>query len=189
VQAQIARFLLRAIGWRCEGAAPEARKFVLIAAPHTSNWDLPLMLLMAKIHGIQVSWMGKHTLFRGPAGVLFRALGGIPVDRRSPQGLVGQMAEEIGHRDAIALAVPPEGTRSRSETWKSGFYQIARAAGVPIVLGYLDYGSKCGGFGPTLMPSDDTRADMDLIRSFYADKVGLYPDKFGPVKLREEPAG
>jgi 1-acyl-sn-glycerol-3-phosphate acyltransferase len=188
VHPKIARLLLSAVGWREDGAIPAESKYVLIAAPHTSNYDLPIMLLISWIYGVKVSWMGKHTLFKPPFGRFFRAMGGIPVDRRAPQGLVAQMAEVIEREDVIALVVPPEGTRSHSDTWKSGFYRIAKAANVPIVLGYLDYQTKRGGFGPVINTTDDIAADMDRIRAFYADKAGLYPAQVGPVELRGESA-
>jgi 1-acyl-sn-glycerol-3-phosphate acyltransferase len=158
----------------------------LIAAPHTSNWDLPYLLAFATIFGVRVNWMGKHTLFRGPVGWLMRKLGGIPVRRHRSNDLVQQMASVIQAEDRIALVVPAEGTRSYTPHWKSGFYHIARAANVPIVLSYLDYARRRGGFGPELIPSGDIREDMEEIRAFYADKKGRYPDKFGEIRLKEE---
>jgi 1-acyl-sn-glycerol-3-phosphate acyltransferase len=130
--------------------------------------------------------MGKHTLFRGPMGTVMRALGGIPVRRDRVGGLVAQMVEAFERNPSLVLTVPPEGTRTYVPYWKSGFYQIARAAQVPIVLGYLDYERRCGGLGPALLATDDIRADMDEIRAFYSDKRGLYPDRFGEIRLKEE---
>jgi 1-acyl-sn-glycerol-3-phosphate acyltransferase len=132
--------------------------------------------------------MGKHTLFRGPLGPMMRWLGGVPVYRARAGGLVTQMAQAFARDSELVLTVPPEGTRARAVCWKSGFYQIARAARVPIVLGYLDYERRRGGLGPILVPGDDLRADMDTIRAFYADKRGKYPDCFGDVRLAEEGA-
>lgn len=177
---------LRAIGWKWEGERPDEPKMVLIAAPHTSNWDLPHMLAFAFIFDVPLSWMGKHSLFRGPGKWLFSALGGVPVDRRAPQGLVAQVAEVFASRERMVLAVPPEGTRGRAEYWKSGFYHIAVAAEVPILMGFLDFGRKRGGYGPLLWPSGDIKADMDEIRAFYSDKQGRYPEDFGPIRLRVE---
>lgn len=182
----IGKSYLRIIGWRWEGERPEESKYVLIAAPHTSNWDLPHMLAFAFIYDIPLAWMGKHTLFEGFGGRLMRSLGGVAVDRRAPQGLVSQVAAEFARRDKMALAVPPEGTRSRRDYWKSGFYYIALEANVPILMGFLDFGNKRGGYGPLFWPTGDVRADMDEIRAFYADKSGKYPDMFGPVRLRIE---
>jgi 1-acyl-sn-glycerol-3-phosphate acyltransferase len=187
VRKTIANAFLRATGWRPEGARPTARKFVLIAAPHTSNWDLAYLLALAETFDLRVSWLGKHTLFLPPLGFVMRAVGGIPVVRHKRTNLVQQVAELFAERDELALTVPAEGTRSYAEYWKSGFYRIAQAANVPIVFGYLDYARKRGGFGPDpLMPTGDLKRDMDVVRAFYADKVAKFPSQFGPIRLREE---
>jgi 1-acyl-sn-glycerol-3-phosphate acyltransferase len=177
---------LRLTGWRPEGRPPAERKYVLIAAPHTSNWDLPYLLAMAAVFRVRITWMGKHTLFRGPMGWMMRQLGGMPIRRDRSNDLVQQMALAIEAADSIALVVPAEGTRSYTANWKSGFYHIARIANVPIVLSYLDYTRRRGGFGPALMPTGDISQDMDDIRSFYADKQARYPDKTGEIRLKEE---
>jgi 1-acyl-sn-glycerol-3-phosphate acyltransferase len=184
----LARWFLRLSGWALEGERPAARGFVLIAAPHTTNWDLVYFLAHAWAFGIRPSWMGKHTLFRGPLGPVMRWLGGVPVFRARAGGLVAQMALAFERAPDLVLTIPPEGTRGRATHWKSGFYQIARAARVPIAMGYLDYQRRRGGLGPLLIPSNDLRADMDAIRAFYADKRGKYPDRFGDVRLAEEGA-
>jgi 1-acyl-sn-glycerol-3-phosphate acyltransferase len=186
VRKLLARAWLRLTGWAPEGELPAAAHFVLIAAPHTSNWDLAYLLALAEVYGLRVSWMGKHTLFRPPLGALFRALGGIPIRRHERGDRVAVMAAEFALRERFALVVPSEATRSWAPYWKSGFYHIARRAGVPIVLGFLDYRRRRGGFGPSLVPTGDVAKDMDAIRAFYADKVGKHPDQFGPVRLREE---
>jgi 1-acyl-sn-glycerol-3-phosphate acyltransferase len=182
----LASLFLRVTGWRPEGARPAARRYVLIAAPHTSNWDLPYLLALAAVYDVRVSWMGKDTLFRGPWGALLRWLGGIAVDRTHRGNLVRQMSERFERSDRLALVVPAEGTRSYTAHWRSGFYHIAQSAKVPVVLGYLDYQRKRGGFGPELILTGDVRQDMDEIRGFYSDKVGRYPECFGPVRLKEE---
>jgi len=181
-----ARTFLRLTGWQAEGGRPLERKFVLIAAPHTSNWDLLFLLAFAALYDIRIAWMGKHTLFRGPMGRVMRALGGVPVVRSHRTRLVDTLAGEFGRREELALVVPAEGTRRYTAHWKSGFYHIARRADVPIVLGFLDYGRRRGGFGPALRPSGDVRSDMDQIRDFYSDKAGRYPDQFGSIRLKEE---
>lgn len=173
-------------GWRVVGPKPDSRRFVLIAAPHTSNWDLFYLLMLAWSVDTSVSWMGKHTLFRGPMGSLMRAVGGVAVQRDRRNDLVKQMVDVFASREQLALIVPPEATRQRVEYWKSGFYRIALAAGVPIYFGYLDYPSKTGGFGSFVMPTGDVAADMAVIRAFYADKTGRYPECFGPCRLRDE---
>ena len=135
----IARWFLRLAGWTIEGERPAHSRFVLIAAPHTSNWDFPYMLAYAAVFDIKVSWLAKHSLFFPPAGWIMRALGGIPVVRHKNSNVVGQMVDAFNKTDELALVVPTEGTRKRVEYWKSGFYHIASGAGVPIVPSYLDY--------------------------------------------------
>ena len=184
----IARAFLRVTGWQPEGARPTTPRFVLIAAPHTSNWDLAYLLTLAEVYDLRISWMGKHQIFRWPFAGLFRSLGGISIRRHERADRVSAMAKEFAERETFALVVPSEATRSWAPYWKSGFYHIARGANVPIVMGFLDYRRRRGGFGPALLPSGDITKDMDQIRAFYAGKVGKYPEKFGPVKLREEEA-
>jgi len=182
----VARLILLVLGWRVEGVAPPINKYVLIAAPHTSNWDLLFMLAAGAQLGIRTAWMGKHTLFRWPLGALLRALGGIPVDRTGPNEAVGQIAAAMLHAQRMVIAIPPEGTRKRSEYWKSGFYHIAQSAQVPIVLTYLDYGRKCAGIGPALDSRLPAKVLMAKAREFYQTITPKYPDRFGPVRLRQE---
>jgi 1-acyl-sn-glycerol-3-phosphate acyltransferase len=186
VEKLLARGFLWISGWKPEGTKPLASRYVLIAAPHTSNWDLAFLLAFAAVFDVRVSWLGKHALFRPPIGWVMRRLGGIPVVRHRRGDLVAQAARSFASRQELALVVPAEGTRSRASHWKSGFYHIARTANVPIVLGYLDYARRRGGFGPAIEASGDVRGDMDLIRSFYADKVARHPSQFGDVRLAEE---
>jgi 1-acyl-sn-glycerol-3-phosphate acyltransferase len=186
LSAWFARALLKALGWKIEGQKPLHRKYVLIAAPHTSNWDFPMMILFAWAFGISINWMGKKSLFHGPLGWIMRGLGGIPVQRRQASNLVAELVTAFDERDTLVLAVPTEGTRARAEYWKSGFYHIARGAEVPIVPSYLDYGRKRGGFGPALPVSGDICRDMDLLRGFYKPMKGRYPENFSPVRLKEE---
>jgi 1-acyl-sn-glycerol-3-phosphate acyltransferase len=182
----IARVLLRIGGWTAVSQPPDVNKYVLIAAPHTSNWDFVWTLAFARLYGVRIQWIGKHTLFRWPFGGFMRMLGGIPVKRDRRQSLVRQLAGMINAADSICLVVPVEGTRNHVKHWKSGFYHIARAANVPIVMGFLDYGQHRGGFGPALVPSGDLVADMDKLRAFYADKHGKFPHKGGSIRLAEE---
>ena len=183
---QLARLFLRLAGWQAQGEKPSTSRFVLIAAPHTSNWDLPYILAFAAIYEVKISWMGKHSLFRPPMGWLMKRLGGIPIVRHRKGNIVSQMTQAFQEREELALVVPPEGTRSYVAHWKSGFYHIARSANVPIVFGFLDYEKRLGGFGPTLYPSDDLQHDMNQIRNFYADKIGKYPELCGEIRLKEE---
>ena len=173
-------------GWKAIGPLPQHSKYVMIAAPHTTNWDLLFLLSCAWACGVPVSWMGKHQIFRWPVAGLFKALGGVAVRRDRRNDLVAQMAEIFAERDEFVLVIPPEATRSRVDFWKSGFYRIAIAADVPIHFGYLDYPTKTGGFGAFLKPTGDITADMAVIRAFYADKTGKNPEWFGPVRLKEE---
>lgn len=178
--------LLRLQGWNVGGSPPPLRKAVVIAVPHTSNWDFWYALLACWSFGLSFQWLGKDTLFEGPLGGLLRALGGMSVDRARSNGLVSQVAERFAAADRMVLMVPAEGTRSRRDTWKSGFYFMAKEAHVPVVLGYLDYPNRRAGFGPAIAVTDDPRADMDKVRAFYADKVGKYPERQGAIKLAIE---
>ena len=182
----LGKLWLRLFGWKIHGQDPTYQKFVLIAAPHTSNWDLPFMLATAWSMRVRISWFGKHTLFVFPWGWFLRKLGGIAVDRRSRHSLVNQMAEEFKRADYLVLAVPPKGTRGKVEVWKSGFYHIAVQSDVPIGLGYLDYGRKLCGLGMFVIPSGNVKEDMDKIRGFYRDIRGKYPELEGEPRLQEK---
>ena len=177
---------LKLVGWKTTGTLPDSPKNVLIAAPHSSNWDLPFMLAVAGVFRLKINWLGKHRLFEGPMGPMMRALGGIPVDRRARHGLVEQVMQRFNDSESMYLAVAPSGTRSGNTHWKSGFYHIARAANVPIVCAFLDYKKKLDSVGPAIVPSGDIKADMDRIREFYADIVGFDGRKTVGVQLSEE---
>ncbi len=186
VRRALARLFLQWTVWKPEGLRPEVERFVLIAAPHTTNWDFPYLIAFAEIFDLRIHWVGKHTLFRGPMGSVMRALGGIPVRRDRRENLVSTLARLFGEHETLGLVVPAEGTRSYVDHWKSGFYHIAREANVPIVMSFLDYERKRGGFGPAFLPSGDVTADMDAVRAFYADKKGRHPERFGAIRLLEE---
>jgi len=181
-----ARWFLRLAGWQIEGAKPHLRRFVLVGAPHTSNWDFVLFLAFAAVLDVKFAWLGKRALFRPPLGRLMRRLGGIPVVRHQRENTVARMAQLFESRESLVLVLSAEGTRAYTPHWRSGFYHIARAADVPIVMGYLDYARRRGGFGPAILPSGDLRSDMDEMRDFYADKTARYPDRAGEVRLKEE---
>ena len=165
---------LRLTGWTLAGQLPaDQPKCVLIAAPHTSNWDLPYTLMVAFALRINIYWMGKAQLFRGPFGPLMRWLGGIAVDRSLSTNLVAASARAIREADgALCLVVPPEGTRSKTRQWKTGFYWIAHEAGVPIVMAYMDYPRKLSGLGPVFKPTGNIDADMVQIKAYYAPYKG-----------------
>jgi 1-acyl-sn-glycerol-3-phosphate acyltransferase len=179
---------LRLAGWKFEGEAPPEKKYVCLATPHTSNWDGLLLVTLTRSIGLKLDWMVKDSWVKGPAGPVLRALGAVPINRSRSTNIVEQMIEQFKQRDELVLAIPPEGTRSRAECWKSGFYHIARGANVPVVTGYLDFARKRAGLGPAIPMTGDVRADMDKIRAYYAAKkpTPYDPSQFGPIRLREE---
>ncbi|MGB0386933.1 MAG: lysophospholipid acyltransferase family protein [Ardenticatenaceae bacterium] len=180
-----AKFILNLFGWQFEGDLPDLSKCVFVAAPHTSNWDFPLMLISAVHYGMKPYWMVKDTAIRWPIAGIARWLGALPINRRSSHNVVEQVVEAFNQHERIVVLVPPEGTRKRMPRWKSGFYYIALNANVPIVLSFLDFKRKVAGIGPTLYPTGDFEADMRIIQAFYADKQGKYPEQTSPV-LPEE---
>lgn len=171
---------LRLAGWKVQGALPaQAHKSVFIAAPHTSNWDLPYTLMVAFALRLNIHWMGKASIFRFPFGGLMRWLGGIAVDRSQSNNLVAACAQAItSSGTAIQLVIPPEGTRAKTRYWKIGFYHIAVAAKVPIVMAYMDYRRKISGLGPLLRPSGNLEADMVTIKAFYEPFQGKNEAQF-----------
>jgi 1-acyl-sn-glycerol-3-phosphate acyltransferase len=179
---------LRLAGWEFETPLPAEKKYVLIAVPHTSNWDGVLLIALASTVGMKMNFMIKSEWLRGPMGPLMRRLGAGGIERSPSTNVVQAMIDELRRRDSLALVIPPEGTRGRAEHWKSGFYHIAVGAQVPIVPGYLDYRRKRAGLGAPIWPTGDVRADMDEIRAFYEKMAptGKFPDDFGPIRLREE---
>ena len=164
---------LRAIGWRAEGRDITHSKFVLIAAPHTSNWDFPLMLMVVLKLRLQVFWMGKHTLFPFGFAWLMKYLGGIPINRKKSHNVVNETIKLFKNHDKLIILIPPEGTRSKVKHWKSGFHRIARGADIPVLLGHVDAEKKIAKLDEFFFPSDDLDADMKKIRSFYAAAKGL----------------
>lgn len=182
----IARLVLRLSGWRAVGHVPTAG--ILVGAPHTSNWDWVAMLLLTWRDGVQARVLIKRELFRGPLAPLLRVTGGIPLDRSSPGATVRALLDEARRDERFLLVLAAEGTRDRTDYWKSGFYTIAQQTGLPVVLGFVDGPSRTMGFGPTLTPSGDVTADMDLVRAFYADKRGIRPERRTEPRLREESA-
>ena len=182
----LGRLFLRLCGWTVEGQRPEAAKAVLLAAPHTSNWDLPFMLAAAYAFGIRPHWLGKRALFRWPFGGFMRWLGGIPVDRQRRENVVAQAVERFAAVPRLILVIPPSGTRSRAAHWRSGFYHIARGADVPVVCTFLDYRRRVACIGAQLAMSGDVGRDMDAIRAVYADVTPKHPALLTPVRLVEE---
>ena len=167
-------------GWKVEGSLPpDGQKSVLIAAPHTSNWDLPYTLMTAFILGLNVYWMGKAEIFKPPFRGVMMWLGGIPVDRDKANNLVAASIDALNAADGpLQLIVPPEGTRSNTRFWKTGFYYIALGAKVPIVMAYMDYDRKRSGLGPVFVPTGEIEADMIKIKAFYAPVKGKHANRF-----------
>lgn len=168
VTRTLAILFMAAIGWRISGEMPNLNKFIIIGAPHTSNWDFVLVIATATALGVRISWMGKHSLFRGPFGPLFRWMGGIPIDRRATHGVVGENVQAFQKMENLILCITPEGTRQRVREWKSGFYQIAMQAGVPVQLAAFDYGQKVVDLGPVMEPTGDYESDLARIKAHYA---------------------
>lgn len=178
--------ILTAFGWKVSGVTPTNKKLVIIGAPHTSNWDFPLSLLFLSALGLRFSWVGKHTLFKPPLGIFFKAIGGIPVDRTKRSTFLDKIAEEFSKRDKLLLAITPEGTRSKINHWKAGFYYIAMQAEVDICFGFVDYSTKSVGLGPIFKPTGDIDKDFSIIAKFYKSKLGKFPEKQNDIKLREK---
>ena len=174
----LARLALRLTGWRIIGGAPVTPKYVLIGAPHTSNWDFPVALMVCFALRLRVYWMGKASLFPPLFGGVMRWLGGIPVDRARSGNLVQATVDAYNGNQRLIVIVPPEGTRSKVTRWKTGFYYIAQGAGVPIALGYLDFRKKEAGLSRMFEPTGDIVADMVEIQAFYAGVTGKNPGEF-----------
>lgn len=184
--SRLSLWILNRLGWMVHADYPDVKKYVVIAAPHTSNWDFPLGILAAKAMDLEIHWMGKHALFRWPYGWFFRAIGGTPVYREQSLHLSQRMAELFARSERLVLALAPEGTRKKTDHWKTGFYYIARAANVPIVLAYLDHGHKQVGIGGAFYPGNDIEADFDQIRQFYKNKIGKIPENESLIKVRHQ---
>jgi 1-acyl-sn-glycerol-3-phosphate acyltransferase len=174
----LGRAALRVTGWRIAGAWPPMPRFVVIVAPHTSNWDFPLGLAAMFALGLPIHWLGKHTIFRGPLRPLLSWLGGEPVDRSAPEGLVAVVAARFDSEPRYLLALSPEGTRRRTEGWKTGFYRIAREAGVPIVPVAFDYQRRSIDIMEPIWPGPDAAAEITRLRRLYRREMARYPDQF-----------
>lgn len=185
---QIFRFIALVIiffsGWKFAKKKTFTDKAVVIAAPHTTNWDFFWTILMAFKIDLKVYWMGKDSLFKGPGGWFLKWLGGVPVDRSKSNNLVEQIIEKFNEKEKFIIIIPPEGTRSKVNTWKTGFYHIANGAGVPILMGFLDFKYKVAGMGPALIPTGDIEKDMEIIKAFYKNITGKYPEKTGLPEIK-----
>ena len=184
MRARLAWRLLRAFGWRVVLARPVPLKCVIVFYPHTSNWDFPVGLATKWVAGIDFRWVGKDAMFASPLAPWFRRWGGIPVNRRESTGFVGQMLAALRAHDDFRLVIAPEGTRSAAPHWRSGFWHLAREAGVPIGLAFIDYAHREIGIGAWVTPSGDADADVARMATFYARFTGRRPANAGPVRLR-----
>lgn len=182
-------FVMRLLGWRVVGEVPNVPKFVFVGAPHTSNLDFfATALTMARL-GADIHFVMKHTPFVGPVGTFLRWFGGIPLDRDRSRDFVSQMVDEFNERDQFLLAIMPEGTRGAKESgskgWRSGFYHIARGAGVPLVMVVFDYGNKQLIVGPAVMPGDDYETELQRVQSFFAGVSGRRPERTLDLQHKE----
>ncbi len=182
--------LLKLMGWKTAGEVPLVKKYVMIGYPHTSNWDTFIGLLVFTSMGVRLKWLGKHTLFKGPLGWLMRLVGGVPVVREQSQNFVQSAQQIFNENEEFVLTLSPEGTRKKTEYWRTGFYYIALGAGIPIAVAFLDYPRKTGGFGPLVWPTGNIEEDIEKIRDFYEsnDIHGKFPENEGPVRIPPEKA-
>jgi 1-acyl-sn-glycerol-3-phosphate acyltransferase len=184
VRRNLARLTLRLIRWRTVGEVPPTA--ILVGAPHTSNWDWVITQLLAWDNSIKIRLLVKESFFKGPMGAFMRATGAVELDRANPGATIRELLEDQKSDETFLLGIAAEGTRSKGEYWKSGFYRIAQQTGLPITLAFLDAPSRTVGWGPTFHPSGDVRADMDLVRAFFADKRGFKADQATVPRLKEE---
>jgi len=190
IRRAVARVFWTFSRWTLRTEPAPSAPTVLVGAPHTSNWDFVLMLAIAWRLEIPIRWLGKDSLFRGWRGPVMRRLGGIPVDRTDAGRVVAEVVARAHAGEVFGLVVTPDGTRGPHTHWKSGFYRIAREAGMTITLGYVDRTTMTTGLGPTMELTGDVAADMDRVRAFYADKAGLRPERrVEPRLLSEAPQG
>ena len=187
------RSALAKVGWKISGwkhvstvTPPPGQPTILIGAPHTSNWDFIFMLGIVWDLKVKTRFLGKDSLFKPPFGFVMRWLGGIPVNRSKPHGLVKEIIAQTEKDNSFSLVVTPEGTRGSGTYWKSGFYRISLQTGMPIILGYVDRTTKTSGLGVMFTPTGDMIKDMDFVRAYYADKTGYKPELKTEARLKEE---
>ena len=187
ILSALSRFILRSFGWKLEGHRPPEKKFVCLASPHTSLVDGFWMVLAAFGLGIRVSYLVKSTYANGFFGPLIMWSGGIPVYSGAGANKVKEVIEFVNDRETVELIIAPAGTRSKQDSWRSGFYHIAKGANIPIFFAYLDFKERrCGMNDRPLHLSDDPQKDMDVVRNFYAGMEGKHPEKMTTIYIREE---
>ncbi len=183
-----AKLWCKVFGWQPVGTVPQVSHCIFIAAPHTSNWDVPHTIAVCWALDMRISWVGKSSLFRWPFVGFLKWMGGIPVIRDQKLSQVQRMAETLKREKKMFLVISPPGTRTKMDHWKSGFYHISQAAQVPVLCGFLDWGKKQGGIGPLVTPTGNMKADMDKIRAFYGPINGRFPERMSDMRLKEEDA-
>ena len=175
---KLASFIFHSLGWKAVGEIPTGiKKYIILAAPHTSNWDFFYGRLFFLMKGMPIKFFIKKEWYFFPFKYLFNYLGGIPVNRKKKENLTDQVAASFKEHDEFVVMIPPEGTRSYNPNWKKGFYYIAKKANVPIILGYIDYEHKTGGLGPVFHITDNVENDIETIKKFYRNIKGKYPEK------------
>lgn len=187
IRRTVARTGLRLTRWKLSGTVPPAG--ILVGAPHTSAWDWLVMISIAWANDVQPHALVSNTFFKGPYGWVLRRTGAIELDRSNPGATIRALLVQAESEDPFLLTIAAEGTRSKGEYWKAGFYKIAQQTGLPISLGFVDKPTRTLGLGPTFHPTGDVAADMDFVRAFYADKRGLRPENRTEPRLREEIEG
>lgn len=177
IMMALCRIFFKISGWQLQGQPPATPKYVMIGAPHTSNWDFPFALAIAFIYRIDMHWMGKDTLFKGWRGPIMRWLGGIPINRRVSNNVVAETIAAFNANDRLVVSITPESTRAKVAKWRTGFYYIARGANIPIALAFLDYRRKVGGFLSTFTTTGDADRDIAAMRTCYAGISGKNSDQ------------
>ncbi len=177
----LAKLFLRLAGWQVCGQPPRVARYIIVGAPHTSKWDFLFAMAIALRCRISCHWLASSSLFWGPLGVIMRWLGGIPVNQKRKNSLVSQTVCAYKQYRQLGIVICPEGGRNKRERWHTGFYHIAKNAEIPIILGYLDFSKKTGGFGPVIKPTGNMAKDMAEIEAFYANIYGKFPESFSPV--------
>ena len=179
----LGKLALRLAGWTLVFEEPPYKKYIVIFAPHTSNWDFPIGMAAIFAARLKIRWFAKKSLFVWPLGILMRALGGIRIDRTQTHNTVDYFAASFREHDRFVIGLSPEGSRSRTDHWKSGFYHIAKKAEVPVALAFFDYETKRVGIDTCIELTDSPEDDMETIRSYYEGITGHAPENFGPVRF------
>ena len=181
----LAALILRLLGWRTVYTQPPGPKSVVPVYPHTSNWDFPLGVMFKAKHGVDLNWAGKDSMFRWPLKRFFLWLGGVPINRRESTGLIAQLVATFAQSERICMCIAPEGTRAKTDHWKTGFYRLALEANVPVGLGFIDYHRKLLGIERWVTLTGNEAEDLAMFREYYADKTAFDPQKAGDIRFRE----